>query len=38
MSMVWREHADLLVPSSRVLRSVMRGLARLGRLLGYRTA
>jgi quercetin dioxygenase-like cupin family protein len=38
MSMVWGEHADLLVPSSRVLRSVMRSLARLGGLLGYRTA
>jgi quercetin dioxygenase-like cupin family protein len=38
MSMVWREHADLLVPSNRVLRSVMGGLARLGRLFGYRTA
>jgi quercetin dioxygenase-like cupin family protein len=38
MSMVWQEHSDLLVPSSRVLRSLMRGLARLGRRLGYRTA
>jgi quercetin dioxygenase-like cupin family protein len=38
LSMVWREHADLLVPSSRILRSVMGALARLGRVLGYRPA
>ena len=37
MAMVWREHADLLVPSSRLLRWAMASLARLGRLLGYRT-
>jgi quercetin dioxygenase-like cupin family protein len=37
MSMAWREHADLLVPSSRPLRWAMAGLARLGGLLGYRT-
>jgi mannose-6-phosphate isomerase-like protein (cupin superfamily) len=37
MAMAWREHADLLVPSSRPLRWAMAGLARLGRLLGYRT-
>ena len=38
MSMVWREHADLIVPSSRPLRLGVAGLARVGRLLGYRTA
>jgi quercetin dioxygenase-like cupin family protein len=37
MAMVWHEHADLLVPSSRPLRWAVGGLARLGRLLGYRT-
>ena len=37
MSMVWREHTDLLVPSSRAIRTAMAVLARLGRLLGYRT-
>jgi quercetin dioxygenase-like cupin family protein len=37
MAMVWREHADLLVPSNRGLRWGMAGLARLGRLLGYST-
>jgi quercetin dioxygenase-like cupin family protein len=37
MAMVWEEHADLLVPSSRPLRWAMAGLARLGRLLGYQT-
>jgi mannose-6-phosphate isomerase-like protein (cupin superfamily) len=37
MSMVWQEHSDLLVPSNRALRSAMAALARLGRLLGYRT-
>lgn len=37
MAMAWHEHADLLVPSSRPLRWAVAGLARLGRLLGYRT-
>jgi mannose-6-phosphate isomerase-like protein (cupin superfamily) len=37
MAMAWREHADLLVPSSRPLRWAMAGLARLGGLLGYRS-
>jgi quercetin dioxygenase-like cupin family protein len=37
MSMVWVEHADLLVPTSRAVRAAMGGLARLGRLRGYRT-
>jgi quercetin dioxygenase-like cupin family protein len=37
MSMAWHEHADLLVVSSRPLRWAVAGLARLGRLLGYRT-
>jgi quercetin dioxygenase-like cupin family protein len=37
MAMAWQEHADLLVPSRRPLRWAMAGLARLGRLLGYRT-
>jgi quercetin dioxygenase-like cupin family protein len=37
MAMAWREHADLLVPSNRPLRWAMNGLARVGRLLGYRT-
>lgn len=36
MSMAWQDHADLLVPSSRPLRWAMAGLARVGRLLGYR--
>jgi hypothetical protein len=36
MSMAWREHTDLLVPSSRPLRWAMAGLARLGWLFGYR--
>jgi mannose-6-phosphate isomerase-like protein (cupin superfamily) len=36
MAMAWREHEDLLVPSSRPLRWAMAGLARLGRPLGYR--
>src|SRR5687767_8835411 len=36
MAMAWREHADLVVPSSRPLRWGMAGLARLGGLLGYR--
>jgi quercetin dioxygenase-like cupin family protein len=35
MSMAWRDHADLLVPTSRPLRWAMAGLARLGGLLGY---
>jgi quercetin dioxygenase-like cupin family protein len=38
MSMVWREHADLLVPTSRAMRVAMAGMARVGKLLGYRTA
>ena len=38
MSMVWREHADLLEPTSGAVRLGMAGLARLGRVLGYRTA
>jgi len=38
MAMAWHEHADLLVASSRPLRWGIAGLARLGRLLGYRTA
>jgi mannose-6-phosphate isomerase-like protein (cupin superfamily) len=38
IAMVWREHADLLVPSNRPLRWTMAGLARLGPLLGYRTS
>jgi quercetin dioxygenase-like cupin family protein len=37
MATAWQEHADLLVPSRRPLRWAMAGLARLGRLLGYRT-
>jgi quercetin dioxygenase-like cupin family protein len=37
MAMVWQEHADLLVPSSQSLRWAMAALARLGRMLGYRT-
>jgi mannose-6-phosphate isomerase-like protein (cupin superfamily) len=37
MAMAWREHADLLVPSSRPLRWAMGALARLGKLVGYRT-
>jgi quercetin dioxygenase-like cupin family protein len=36
MAMAWREHSDLLVPSSRPIRWAMAGLAPLGRLLGYR--
>jgi mannose-6-phosphate isomerase-like protein (cupin superfamily) len=36
MSKAWREHADLLVPSSRPLRWAMAVLAPLGRLFGYR--
>lgn len=35
MSIAWRDHADLLVPSSRALRLAMAGMARLGSLLGY---
>ena len=38
MAMAWHEHADLLVPSNRPLRWTVAILARLGRLLGYRTA
>jgi quercetin dioxygenase-like cupin family protein len=38
MAVVWQEHADLLQPSSPVVRFAMGGLARLGRLLDYRTA
>jgi quercetin dioxygenase-like cupin family protein len=38
LAMVWREHTDLLVPTQLPLRVAMAGLARLGRLLGYRTA
>jgi mannose-6-phosphate isomerase-like protein (cupin superfamily) len=38
MAIAWREHADLLVPSSRAMRWTFAILARLGRLLGYRTA
>ena len=37
MAMARREHADLLVPSSRPLRWAMAALARLGSLVGYRT-
>ena len=37
MAMVWREHADLLVPSNRLLSSAVAVLARIGRMLGYRT-
>ena len=37
MAMAWREHRDLLVPSNPLLRGGMAVLARLGRLLGYRT-
>jgi hypothetical protein len=37
MAIAWQEHADLLGPSSRPPRWAMAGLARLGRLLGYRT-
>jgi quercetin dioxygenase-like cupin family protein len=37
MSQVWQEHSDLLVPSRRPVRWGMAALARLGRLLGYRT-
>lgn len=37
MAMAWREHSDLLVPSSRPLRWAMAILARIGRLAGYRT-
>ena len=37
MAMAWREHSDLLVPSNSALRWAMAALARLGRLLGYRT-
>lgn len=37
MAIAWDEHSDLLVPSSRPLRWAMGGLARIGRLLGYRT-
>lgn len=36
MAMAWREHSDLLVPTSPVLRFAMAGLARLGPPLGYR--
>ena len=37
MAIVWREHADLLVPSNRVLGWAMAALAQVGRWLGYRT-
>ena len=37
MAMAWREHRDLLVPSNPLLSGGMAVLARLGRLLGYRT-
>jgi mannose-6-phosphate isomerase-like protein (cupin superfamily) len=37
MSLAWREHRDLLVPTNPLLRGAMAGLARVGRLLGYRT-
>jgi mannose-6-phosphate isomerase-like protein (cupin superfamily) len=37
MAMAWDEHADLLVPSNRPLRWAVAVIARLGRLLGYRT-
>jgi quercetin dioxygenase-like cupin family protein len=36
MAMAWKEHEDLLVPSSRPLRWAFAGLARLGGPLGYR--
>ena len=35
MAGIWREHADLLVPSRRPVRWAFAGLARLGRLIGY---
>ena len=35
MSKVWDEHADLLVPSNRLLRWTMAGLARIARARGY---
>jgi hypothetical protein len=38
LSMVWRQHTDLLVPSNPGLRFAMAGLARIGPLLGYSTA
>jgi mannose-6-phosphate isomerase-like protein (cupin superfamily) len=37
MAMAWREHRDLLVPGNPLLRGGMAVVARLGRLLGYRT-
>jgi mannose-6-phosphate isomerase-like protein (cupin superfamily) len=37
IAMVWREHADLLVPSSLPVRWAFAALAPLGRLLGYRS-
>lgn len=36
ISMAWRDHADLLVPSNRLLGWAMAGFSRLGDLLGYR--
>jgi len=38
MSMVWQEHRDLIVPSSKAVDLAMRALARVGRLRGYRTS
>lgn len=35
MSKVWHDHADLLLPSNRLLRWTMAGLARLARFRGY---
>lgn len=35
MSTAWRDHADLLVPSSLPLRAVMASLAPIGRMRGY---
>jgi mannose-6-phosphate isomerase-like protein (cupin superfamily) len=37
MAMAWREHRDLLVPTNPLLRAAMAGVARVGKLIGYRT-
>lgn len=37
MAVIWQEHADLLITSSRPLRFAVTALSRLGKLLGYQT-